>query len=206
MKKINYYNMSSVNETNGNAVNLIEEKNKKIEELRKIYNEINMKNKKIKENIEKLNQSLSPRTNRAILIKKEDIVLLWNSIGNKCSKLLKGFESKPKIIFCVVNQIFCIVSESIKKFINDLYVQFSLVLCASYTNAIVHQTVNECIKENIDNLFFDNSTNESLYKITSIARSAFSAFSLINLCSSKSDSNCFFNSTCLAAFWASEIF
>ena len=36
--------MSSVNETNGNAVNLIEEKNKKIEELRKIYNEINMKN------------------------------------------------------------------------------------------------------------------------------------------------------------------
>ena len=78
--------MSSVNETNGNAVNLIEEKNKKIEELRKIYNEINMKNKKIKENIEKLNQSLSPRTNRAILIKKEDIVLLWNSIGNKCSK------------------------------------------------------------------------------------------------------------------------
>ena len=122
MKKINYYNMSSVNETNGNAVNLIEEKNKKIEELRKIYNEINMKNKKIKENIEKLNQSLSPRTNRAILIKKEDIVLLWNSIGNKCSKLLKGFESKPKIIFCVVNQIFCIVSESIKKFINDLYV------------------------------------------------------------------------------------
>lgn len=162
MKKINYYKMSSVNETNGNAVNLIEEKNKKIEELRKIYNEINMKNKKIKENIEKLNQSLSPRTNRAILIKKEDIVLLWNSIGNKCSKLLKGFESKPKIIFCVVNQIFCIVSESIKKFINDLYVQFSLVLCASYTNAIVHQTVNECIKENIDNLFFDNSTNSDI--------------------------------------------
>ena len=154
--------MSSASESNGNAVNLIEEKNKKIEELKKIYNEINMKNTQNKENIEKLNQSLSPRTNRNIFLKKEDIVLLWNSISKNCSKLLKDFESKPKIIFCFVNQIFCIISESIKKFINDLYVQFSLVLCASYTNSIVHKTVNECIKENIDKIFFDNSTNNDI--------------------------------------------